>query len=62
MPENNEKLVVILTAPSGTGKTTVASRLLAGDAQLSFSVSHTTRPIRAGEEDGVNYHLSLIHI
>ena len=56
MPENNEKLVVILTAPSGTGKTTVASRLLAGDAQLSFSVSHTTRPIRAGEADGVNYH------
>ena len=49
-------MIVILTAPSGTGKTTVASLVLERDPQLSFSVSHTTRPIRSGEVDGVNYH------
>jgi guanylate kinase len=49
-------MVVILTAPSGTGKTTVASLVLERDPHLSFSVSHTTRLIRSGEEDGVNYH------
>jgi len=55
-PEGGERLLVILTAPSGTGKTTVASRVLADDAELAFSVSHTTRPIRSGETDGVDYH------
>lgn len=56
MPETNDKMVVILTAPSGTGKTTVAAKVLQQDAELTFSVSHTTRPIRDGEQDGVNYH------
>ena len=49
-------MVVILTAPSGTGKTTVATKILERDDELTFSVSHTTRPIRDGEQDGVNYH------
>lgn len=48
--------MIILTAPSGTGKTTLASRVLAQEAQLAFSVSHTTRPIRGQERDGVDYH------
>ena len=56
MPDSNDKMVVILTAPSGTGKTTVASLVLDRDPALAFSVSHTTRPIRPGEHDGVNYH------
>jgi guanylate kinase len=55
-PEGGERLLVILTAPSGTGKTTVASQVLRDDDALSFSVSHTTRPIRDGEADGVDYH------
>ena len=49
-------LMVILTAPSGTGKTTLAKRVLASEPQLAFSVSHTTRPPREGEETGVAYH------
>jgi guanylate kinase len=56
LPESNERMVVILTAPSGTGKTTVASLVLDQDPHLTFSVSHTTRLIRPGEQDGVDYH------
>jgi guanylate kinase len=51
-----EKKIIILTAPSGAGKTTIKTRLLKEMAdQLSFSVSATTRTIRAGEVDGVDY-------
>ncbi len=48
--------MVVLTAPSGTGKTTVAERVLAAEPNLAFSVSHTTRPVRTGEVDGRDYH------
>lgn len=46
----------VVAAPSGTGKTTVCRAVLALDAGIRFSVSHTTRPARAGERDGVDYH------
>ena len=46
----------VVSAPSGTGKTTVCRALVARDPQLELSVSHTTREKRAGEEDGVHYH------
>ncbi|MEK6201215.1 MAG: guanylate kinase [Desulfobulbaceae bacterium] len=46
----------ILSAPSGAGKTTVLKRVMADLPGLAFSVSHTTRLPRAGEEDGVDYH------
>jgi guanylate kinase len=46
----------VVSAPSGTGKTTVCRALVAGDPGLRFSVSHTTRPARPGEVDGVHYH------
>jgi guanylate kinase len=45
----------VVAAPSGTGKTTVCRRLVAEDDQLEFSISHTTRPAREGETDGVDY-------
>jgi len=45
-----------ISAPSGAGKTSLVAELLKRTAQLSVSVSHTTRPMRPGEEDGVNYH------
>jgi guanylate kinase len=46
----------IITAASGAGKTTLVEALLANDAQIKRSVSHTTRLPRAGEENGVHYH------
>ncbi len=49
-------VLFLLSAPSGTGKTTLAQRLLAGVAQLSASVSYTTRQPRSGEVDGQAYH------
>ena len=46
----------IVTAPSGTGKTTLVAALLAADATVQLSVSHTTRSPRAGEVNGQHYH------
>ena len=46
---------IILVAPSGTGKTTIAQRLFQDFPQLKFSVSATTRSPREGERDGVDY-------
>ncbi len=48
---------LVIAAPSGTGKTSVCRRLLEIDANVEFSVSHTTRPIRDGERDGKDYHI-----
>jgi guanylate kinase len=47
---------VVVAAPSGTGKTTVCREVVARDAAIVFSISHTTRPCRAGEHDGEDYH------
>jgi guanylate kinase len=48
-------LLVVLSSPSGAGKTTLANRLRAAFPELVFSVSVTTRPMRPGEVDGVHY-------
>jgi guanylate kinase len=48
--------VIVVSAPSGAGKTTVVTRVLNELDGLRFSVSHTTRAPRAGEQDGVDYH------
>jgi guanylate kinase len=48
--------VVVVSAPSGAGKSTVLARVLADMPGLRFSVSHTTREPRGGERDGVEYH------
>ncbi len=47
---------VVLAATSGTGKTTLARRLVQRSPRYVFSVSATTRPPRPGERDGVDYH------
>ncbi|WP_374419220.1 guanylate kinase [Novosphingobium arvoryzae] len=48
-------LMFILSSPSGAGKTTIARKLLAHDAEIRMSVSVTTRPPRPGEVDGQDY-------
>lgn len=48
--------LLILSSPSGAGKTTITKALLAARDDLGFSVSATTRPPRPGEQDGVDYH------
>ena len=49
-------LLYVLSSPSGAGKSTIARMLLAADDGVAMSVSATTRPIRTGEVDGVDYH------
>ena len=46
----------VVSAPSGTGKTTVLKRLMKELPDVTFSVSYTTRPSRQDETEGVDYH------
>jgi guanylate kinase len=46
----------VVSGPSGAGKSTLLRRVLDADPQVRFSVSHTTRPPRADEVDGRDYH------
>ena len=57
-PEEIERrgLMLVLSSPSGAGKTTISRMLLEREENLSLSVSVTTRPPRPGERDGVDYH------
>ena len=48
--------VFIISAASGTGKTTLVSRITQHNEQVRVSVSHTTRPPREGEQQGKHYH------
>jgi len=50
-----EGKLVIISAPSGAGKTTIVKHLLESGLNLSFSVSATTRPLRGNEVDGADY-------
>lgn len=55
-PPPRRGLMFVLASPSGAGKTSMAKRILAEDADISLSVSATTRAPRTGEVDGVDYH------
>ncbi len=48
--------LIILSAPSGGGKTTIANALAAARNDIAFSVSATTRPMREGEKEGIDYY------
>ena len=49
-------LLLVLSSPSGAGKTTLARRLAEADSEIAMSVSVTTRPPRPGEVEGCDYH------
>lgn len=49
-------ILLVLSSPSGAGKTTITRALVEREPQLALSVSVTTRPRRAGEIDGEDYH------
>ena len=49
-------ILFIVSSPSGAGKSTIARKLLKSERGLEMSVSATTRPMRPGEVDGVDYH------
>ena len=50
------KNFIVISAPSGAGKTTLCNELQSRKSHIKFSVSCTTRPKREHEVDGVNYH------
>ncbi len=52
-PQN--RLMFVVSAPSGTGKTSLCNRAVRELSGLTFSISHTTRPARTGEQDRKNY-------
>lgn len=56
MPKTDRPLLLIVSAPSGAGKTTLCNMLLEHFERLAYSVSCTTRAPRAGEIDGESYH------
>jgi guanylate kinase len=47
---------VVISAPSGSGKTTIINELMSSDPRFEFSISTTTREKRNGEEEGRDYH------
>ena len=49
-------LMLVLSSPSGAGKTTLSRRMLESDGEITMSVSATTRKPRPGEEEGKDYH------
>jgi guanylate kinase len=55
-------LLIVLSAPSGAGKTTLANGLLAQDARIARAITCTTRAPRPGEQDGVDYYFLTLEI
>ena len=58
MTKNEENILVILSSPSGVGKTTLTKKIQQKYRSFKISVSHTTRPPRSNEVDGVDYHFT----
>jgi len=55
---NKSGKLIVISAPSGAGKTTLVRALCEADPELMVSVSHTTRPRRNGEAEGIAYHFT----
>ena len=56
MNNRSKPLLLVLSSPSGAGKTTLSKKIQQSDNTFKISVSHTTRQPRANEVDGVDYH------
>jgi len=56
----NSGQLYVISAPSGAGKTSLIKALRTRRPEIALSVSHTTRPARPGEEDGVHYHFVTV--
>jgi guanylate kinase len=56
MPRGGENIMVILSSPSGVGKTTITKKIQQKYQSFKVSISHTTRTARSNEVDGVDYH------
>ena len=56
MNKQNKPLLLVLSSPSGAGKTTLSKKIQQSDSSFKISVSHTTRKARPNEVDGVDYH------
>ena len=56
MTKSNKPLMLVLSSPSGAGKTTLSKKIQQSDSSFEISVSHTTRNPRVNEVDGVDYH------
>lgn len=50
--------IIVMSGPSGSGKSTLIGKLQERYSNIVFSVSHTTRSMREGEQDGINYHFT----
>jgi guanylate kinase len=55
-PRRRRGLMLVMSSPSGAGKTSISRRVLELEPELELSISVTTRPQRLGEADGVHYH------
>ena len=56
MLEGDQNIMVILSSPSGVGKTTITKKIQQKYNSFKISVSHTTRPARSNEVDGIDYY------
>src|SRR3569623_3426305 len=56
----NQGLLYMISAPAGAGKTSLVRKLLERSPDLALSMSHTTRPMRPGERDGIDFHFVAV--
>ena len=53
--KNKERLIIVISSPSGAGKTSVCKKLIERDKSIGLSISDTTRPARDNEKSGIDY-------